>query len=464
MGFNSFAFIALFLPIVAAIYRALVGRGRLSGAKMFLLAASLFFYSQSGLRNIPYLLASLLFNYGAARAIHASQGAMRKRWLIFAVIANVAFLGSFKYANFIFGGLLRLPTLAFPLGVSFFTIQQIMYLVDCYEEISNPNTLLDHAVFASFFPYITAGPIARAREIVPQLNTTPPRPVADDVAKAITLFAIGLFKKVVFADAFMSIADAGFSQSTPVALLAGWISAFGFTLQIYFDFSGYSDMAVAAAMLLGIRIPKNFDNPLRSLSITEFWRRWHISLSNFITTYLYTPIVKSFGRATLARSMTATITAMIIAGLWHGSAWTFVVFGAMHGAALGANQYWKKKKRNMPNAAAWVLTMVWVTLAFVFFRSPNLSSAIRMFAGLAGLNGWGGLGALAGAVGSVRISEIAIPVLAGSTAAFLGPASNNIADNFQPSPAMACAVAGMLVIAALFMNSTVSTEFVYVAF
>ncbi len=464
MGFNSFAFIALFLPIVAFVYRLLMRGGRISWAKVFLLSASLFFYAESGLKNVPYLLVSLLFNHAAARLIRAADGPARRRWLILAVGANVAFLGSFKYVNFLLGGLLRLPSLAFPLGVSFFTIQQIMYLVDCYEEMSAPGSLLDYAVATTFFAYITAGPIARARDVIAQLQSPAPRDVAEDTARAIALFAIGLFKKVVFADAFSSLAGAGFSAPGAVTLIPAWISAFAFTLQIYFDFSGYSDMAVAAALLLGIRIPKNFDHPLRSLSIAEFWRRWHISLSNFITAYLYTPIVKSFGRVTIATSMGATMIAMTLAGLWHGPAGTFVVFGAMHGAALAANQYWKRKKFSVPNPLAWVLTMLWVTWAFVFFRSPDLGSAARMFAGMADLNGIGKITELLENPGTVRMAEIALPVLAGSLAALLGATSTRIAEDYRLSPGLACAVAGMLVAAVLFMNSTESTGFVYAAF
>jgi alginate O-acetyltransferase complex protein AlgI len=365
MGLKSFAFIVLSLPVVTAIYRGLVSGGRFPYAKAWLLAASLFFYARNGLRNVPYLLASLLFNYAVAHAIAAAQGPGRRRWLAAGIGANIAFLCSFKYFNFFLGALgsshLSLPSLGFPLGVSFLTIQQIMYLVDCYEEMWKPNALLDHAVFATFFAYVTAGPISRARDIVPQLNSKQPRAAAADIARGITLFAIGLFKKVVFADAFAAIAGTGFSAPAALTLIESWTCAFAFTLQIYFDFSGYSDMAMAAALFLGIRLPRNFDNPLRSLSIREFWQRWHISLSNFITTYLYTPIVKSLGRVTIFSSMLATLLAMLIAGLWHGPAWTFVIFGAMHGAALAVNQYWKKKKRTMANPLAWALTMAWLT-------------------------------------------------------------------------------------------------------
>jgi alginate O-acetyltransferase complex protein AlgI len=296
------------------------------------------------------------------------------------------------------------------------------------------------------------------------LNAAPSRPAADDVARGLTLFAMGLFKKVVFADAFASIADAAFSGAATVTMIEAWAAAFAFTLQIYFDFSGYSDMAVAAALLLGIRIPKNFDNPLRSISISEFWKRWHISLSNFITTYLYTPIVKSFGRVTLRNSMIATVLAMLIAGLWHGPAWTFVIFGGMHGAALAANQYWKKRKWSMPKPLGWILTMVWVTLAFVVFRSTSLSVAGQMFAGLSGFHGVAGLGIRTKELWPTRMSEIALPVAAGSLLAFLGSYSNKIADDFRPSASLAWAVCGMLLIAVLFMNSTASKEFLYVVF
>jgi alginate O-acetyltransferase complex protein AlgI len=468
MGLNSFPFIVFFLPLVTALYRGLAGGGRFRWAKACLLAASLFFYARSGMRHVPYLLASVVFNYAVAHAIAAAQGPGRRRWLAAGIGANLAFLCSFKYFNFFLGALggshLSLPSLGFPLGVSFLTIQQIMYLVDCYEEMGKPNTLLDHAVFTTFFAYVTAGPISRARDIVPQLNSKQPRAAAADIARGITLFAAGLFKKVVFADAFAAVADAGFGAPASLTMIESWTCAFAFTLQIYFDFSGYSDMAMAAALFLGIRIPKNFDNPLRSLSIREFWQRWHISLSNFITTYLYTPIVKSFGRVTISSSMLATLLAMLIAGLWHGPAWTFVIFGAMHGAALAVNQYWKKKKWTMANPLGWALTMGWVTLAFVFFRSSNLFIALQVLKALSGFNGIHGFGTLAVGVTHARVTELGIPWLAGFLLAFAGPVSNDIADAFRPSAALACAVVFMLLTAALFMNSNTMTEFVYVAF
>ena len=242
-----------------------------------------------------------------------------------------------------------------------------------------------------------------------------------------------------------------------------WGAAFAYALQIYFDFSGYSDMALGAALLLGIRIPKNFDNPLRSLSITEFWRRWHISLSNFITTYLYTPIVRSFGRVTPANSAKATILAMTIAGLWHGPNWTFVIFGAAHGVALAVNQYWKKKKKSLPDPIAWLLMMAFICFAFIFFRSPNLSVARQMLAGAVGLHSLSGFGVLLESFRSARLT-VGLPALVGCLVAFFGPSSNKLAEEYRLSPTLACGVAGMILVAFLFMNSSNATEFVYVAF
>ncbi len=471
MLFNSFTFLLVFLPAVCISYRWMQSHGRFTEGKLFLVIASLFFYAQAGLRNLPCLVGSLLFNYIMARAIAATVKPARRRLLVLGITANIAFLCSFKYVNFFFDSLFRsfelnlhLPSLAFPLGISFYTVQQIMYLVDCYEEMSKPNTLLDHSVFASLFAYITAGPITRSRDVVPQLNSSPVRRASEDTARALTLLAIGLGKKVILADSFASVANAGFKNTATLSFGGSWISILAYTFQLYFDFSGYSDMAMAVALFLGIRIPKNFDNPFISRSITEFWRRWHMTLTNFLTTYLYTPLLKSFKRITLANSIRATLITMIIIGAWHGPGWTFIIFGAMHGIGLSVNQYRKKKKASLPGPIAWGATLFWVVLAFVFFRSPTLGVAGELFAGMFGFHGFGGIGVLVHAVSLTRLSEICVPIAIGTVIAFLGPTSNKLADEFRPSFALGCGIIALLLASAFYMNSIAASTFIYAAF
>ncbi len=393
MNFNSFPYLLLFLPIVlilVAIARKLpIPRA----PQVVVFLASMFFYTWSKPANLAYLLGSILVNWQLSQWIVATQGPARKRLLQLALVLNIGFLCLFKYVNFLLSSIpwltahhIRIPDLAFPLGISFFTLAQIMYIVDCYQETSAPSSLFDHATFVSFFPYVISGPIAKARRILhqfPALNA-PTGPSADTVARAMYLFSMGLIKKVVLADAFSQAADFGFTSARNMSMLEAWVFVSCYTLQIYVDFSGYSDMAIASAHFLGIDIPRNFDAPLRSTSIIEFWTRWHISLSEFITSYLYTPILKSFEKATLQTSAIATLIAMSIAGLWHGPSWTFVIFGFIHGAALVINQYWKKlfkKKKGkksivVPDWLCWFLTFGVVDLAFVFFRAGTLSAAM----------------------------------------------------------------------------------------
>ena len=257
-----------------------------------------------------------------------------------------------------------------------------MYLVDCYEGLSAAHGLFDHASFVAFFPYITSGPLTRSRHILPQVKKQ--RDVtAEEFSRGLFLLGSGFFKKVVIADSIGRYADAGFSNIGALTGIEAWISCVAYCLQIYFDFSGYSDMAVGAGRLLGFKIPINFNAPYRSTSISEFWQRWHITLSQFITTYLYTPLIRSMGKVTLQTAVVATVLSMALAGLWHGPAWTFVIFGVIHGVALAVNQVWRKKiKLGIPPAIGWALTMAVVLVGFIAFRSPNPGAAMSMIRAL----------------------------------------------------------------------------------
>ena len=337
MLFSSFQYMMLFLPCVVLL--SMLAK-RIWGSRVAqgcILAASILFYTWSGPANLGYLVGSILVNWMVAKTMEGQPDPhRRKRLLKLGLVLNIGFLCVFKYANFLIATLwftgprhLHLPELEFPLGISFFTLTQVMYLVDCYEGLLPALRLFDHATFVTFFPYVISGPIAKAKRMVHQFGDfggeTGTR--AAMVSEGLYLFTLGLFKKVVFADAFATIANLGFSSGTKYSALEAWTFSVTYTLQIYFDFSGYSDMAIGSAKMLGVDLPRNFDAPLRSKSIIEFWQRWHITLSQFITTYLYTPILKSFRRATLATASIATLLAMALAGLWHGPSWTFVIFG-----------------------------------------------------------------------------------------------------------------------------------------
>src|SRR5450432_678762 len=457
MLFNSFRFLFVFLPAVCIVYYLSARYLPVRAAKLVLVAASLVFYSFGSLTALPLLVGSILFNYVAGKAIGSAAEKRRKQILIGALATNIALLASFKYVNFALGSMaafthwkVALPSWEFPLGISFFTLQQVMYLVDCRDGLVQPNDLLTHAAFVSFFPSVISGPITRARQMVPQLDQAL-KTNADRISQGIRLFAIGLFKKVVLADAFSRIADPGFSLPGGISTLEAWASSFGYTFQIYFDFSGYTDMALAAALFLGYTLPINFNIPYRSHSVTEFWQRWHITLSNFITAYLFTPIVKSFKKVTLLNSSLATLLAMAIAGLWHGPAATFITFGTLHGVGLVVNQWWRRKiKKAVPKPMAWAATLVFVNLGFVFFRSANMADAWKMCVALLPHHNLLSLAVIRGAVPMGEMLLIVPLLIAGVIVAFLGPSSTVLSEKMKPTLTTAFATACLILIAMIY--------------
>ncbi len=474
MAFNSFTYLLLFLPLAVMLVSAVRQLAGTPAAQETLLCCSLLFYAWSGLSNVPLLLASILTNWSLARWMSSEQdGSLAKqRILQLGLFLNVGFLCTFKYLNFFLRALavvglpqLGLPDWALPLGISFFTLNQVMYLVDCYEGLTPPSSLFDHATFVSFYPYVMSGPLARTKNMLKQFHQVEAdrEKRHDQMARGLYQFSLGLFKKVIFADTFGRVADLGYASVGELSTVESWAFSLAYSLQLYFDFSGYSDMAIGSARLLGVEIPRNFNTPYRSRTVTEFWQRWHISLSGFITTYLYTPILQAFPKATLRTATIATLAAMTIAGLWHGPSWNFIVFGAMHGVALVINLYWKKTKKKFPFLVSWALTMGFVNLAFIFFRAPDLATAMKMAGHL--LPQGGGLSTtVLRSVRTLGVSALVPPVALGALVAVLGKNSDELATQLRPTYAAALATAGMLLVAALYLNSTILKQFVYFNF
>jgi alginate O-acetyltransferase complex protein AlgI len=478
VNFSSFQYILLFLPITFALCQSARLLSIQKVPQICMLLASVFFYAWAKPFYLPYLLGSILVNWQISRWIGRSSGIRRKRILQFGLIVNIGYLCVFKYLNFFFNSVpyladrLRVPNFALPLGISFFTITQVMYLVDCYEKLIPPSSLFDHATFVSLFPYVISGPISRSKRIVHQFQALNGKTgaSADVIARAMFLFSLGFVKKVVLADAFSKAADHGFSNISSLSTVEAWIFATAYALQIYFDFSGYSDMAIASALFFGIEIPRNFDAPLRATSIIEYWQRWHISLTSFITTYIYTPLVRSFGRVTLLTSAVATLLAMTIAGLWHGANWTFVVFGAVHGTGLAVNQYWRKKKMPaIPNFPSWLMTLAVFDVAFVFFRSPDLRTALlyltHLFSwhhifGAENLHKMNGVGVGTG----VMFVVFSVSQVVGILAAFLGKSTDQLSNTFKPTLLNSAATSASMLFALFYLNSNVVKPFVYFAF
>ena len=396
MLFNSYIFIFTFLPLTFFIYFYLNNRRLTEASKAFLVLASLFFYSWWNIAYLPLILISMLFNYTMGRELAAHGKKQRnysaKSLLAVGVVANLALLGYFKYADFFISNLNKglgtdvpLLHLALPLAISFYTFQQIAYLVDSYRKETQEYDFLNYAVFVTFFPQLIAGPIVHHAEMMPQFAKLKNKVMHyHNVALGLFVFSIGLFKKVVIADSFAVWATQGFDISYKLNMLEAWMTSLSYTFQLYFDFSGYTDMAIGIALLFNIKLPINFNSPYKATSIQDFWRRWHITLSRFLKEYIYIPL--GGNRKGEIRTYTNLFATFVLGGIWHGAGWTFVLWGILHGLALVVNRAWTKLGFRMPTWLAWFITFNFINIAWVFFRATSFDSALKvltaMFSGV----------------------------------------------------------------------------------
>lgn len=363
--------------------------------KALLIVASLVFYGFWIPKYLILLGLSLAFNYAVSSGLTAPGETWRKRWLLrIGVLANLALIGYYKYFDLLLTGVnglfelsLPLQHIVLPIGISFFTFQQIGYLIDIAERKTERPPLADYTLFIVFFPQLIAGPIVHQAEFLPQLRAkTDWRLRADHVGLGLALFSFGLFKKTVLADNIARYADAIFitAQSTPVGMLDAWMGAIAYSFQIYFDFSGYSDMAVGLAFLWGFRLPMNFYSPYKAGSIIEFWRRWHITLSSFLRDYLY--IRLGGNRHGFPRTMAALLITMLLGGLWHGAGLQFIVWGGLHGLYLVLNHCWRRWGGfALPQLLGVPLTFAAVCVAWIYFRAGSLAEANQFVAAMFGL-------------------------------------------------------------------------------
>ena len=464
MLFNSFSFLFLYLPLVVAVYFAL-GRIGPRWAMGWLAAASLFFYGYWDLRYLPLLLGSICGNYCAGLLIAASSGRERKRYLVGALAANLLLLGYYKYANFFAAALMPDGAawngwdIVLPIGISFFTFTQIAFLVDCYRGEVRVGRFIHYVLFVSYFPHLVAGPVLHHKEMMPQFaDPANARAHSANFAVGLSIFVIGLGKKVLLADSLSPLAAPVFAAGAHPQLVEAWIGVLAYTFQLHFDFSGYSDMAIGLSLLFGVRLPLNFNSPYKAANISDFWRRWHMTLSRFLRDYLY--IALGGNRAGRARRYVNLMATMVLGGLWHGAGWTFVVWGAMHGCYLVLHQLWRDSRAGKalaskgaagPGRAAWwgaPLTFVAVMLAWVVFRAPDLATAGDIMGGLVGANGVSlprGLQALAGPLARIGLEPVFgglrwIPLdgpglpalLAAAVLAFKAPNTQEIFCHYQP--------------------------------
>lgn len=400
MIFSSWQFILIFLPVSFFVYFWLNHRRLITAGKVWLVAVSLFFYAYWDIHYLPLMLSSIFLNFaigtGLAQAYQQSdQDGVKSRHAInrrivlgLGIAANLFLLAYFKYTDFflsninsIFGLNYPLQNILLPLAISFFTFTQIVYLVDSYRGETAEYDLLNYSLFVTFFPHLIAGPIVHHRQIMPQFATrwTLARRYPN-ILKGLFIFAIGLFKKVVIADSFAVWASAGFDGGQQLGFFEAWATSLSYTFQLYFDFSGYCDMAIGASLLFNIWLPINFNSPYKAVSIQDFWRRWHITLSHFLRDYLYIPL--GGNRSGSFRTYFNLLATFVLGGLWHGATWMFVIWGGLHGSALVVHRLWSKLRRPMPAILGWVLTFMFVNLTWVFFRAKTFDDAQRVLVGM----------------------------------------------------------------------------------
>ena len=397
MLFNSYEFIFVFLPITFFIYFYLNHKRLTEASKGFLVCSSLFFYSWWNVAYLPIILSSMVFNYVIGGSLNKtckdkSKGFSKKSILILGIIFNLSLLGYFKYTDFLienfnlaFSSDADLLHLALPLAISFFTFQQIAYLVDSYRQETKEYDFLNYALFVTFFPQLIAGPIVHHKEMMPQFAKTRNK-VKNyrNIAMGLFIFSIGLFKKVVIADTFAVWATNGFDVATTLNLFEAWATSLSYTFQLYFDFSGYTDMAIGLALLFNIRLPVNFNSPYKATNIQDFWRRWHITLSRFLRDYVYIPL--GGNRKGGFRTYNNLMATFVLGGLWHGAAWTFVFWGFLHGLALIIQRLWSKLGIKLWTWLAWLITFNFVNITWVFFRAKEWDDAVKVLGSMFSLD------------------------------------------------------------------------------
>lgn len=393
MLFNSYIFIFLFLPFTFFIYFYL-NKKRLSVAsKGFLVMSSLFFYSWWNIIYLPLILFSMLFNYVIGTSLTKDKelirgGVSKKQLLIIGILSNIGLLSYFKYSDFFITNInfvldTKIPSLnlALPLAISFFTFQQIAYLIDSFRGETKEYDFLNYGLFVTFFPQLIAGPIVHHKEIMPQFTYIKNKTINyRNIVLGLFIFSIGLFKKVVIADTFAIWATNGFDKAEILTFFEAWATSISYTFQLYFDFSGYSDMAIGVALLFNIKLPINFNSPYKATNIQDFWKRWHITLSRFLKDYVYIPL--GGNKKDNFRTYINLLATFIIGGLWHGAGWTFVFWGFLHGLALVIHRIWNQLGFRLNAIIGWIITFNFVNIAWIFFRAKEWEDAIKVLKGM----------------------------------------------------------------------------------
>ncbi len=356
---------------------------------LWLLGASLFFYSWWDIKYLPILLASIFINFQLGKLL-GRLSTKKKFVLIIGISFNLLLLLYFKHFDFfienyndLFSQKINSLNLIIPLGISFFTFQQIAFLVDVYKNKTSDYKFLHYATYVSFFPQLIAGPIVHHKFLMPQFDDHSKRKInVRNISLGLFIFSIGLFKKVVIADSLAGFVSSGYSSAIMISSIEAWALSLSYTLQLYFDFSGYADMAIGSALLINIRLPINFNSPYKAKNIQEFWRRWHMTLSQFLRDYIYVPL--GGNRLSHFVKYRNILVTFLLGGIWHGAGWTFIFWGGLHGFALIILSLWRKIGWKLPIALSWFITFNFVNIAWIFFRAEDFGTAIKILRAMFG--------------------------------------------------------------------------------
>lgn len=383
MLFNSFDFILIFLPITLWVYFSLHRLRLHTAAKAALVAASLYFYAYFNWSYLPVILSSIAINYLVAWRMSTDAPKWRRKlWLAVGISFNLGIIGYFKYFDFfieninaLFNADFALQHILLPLGLSFFTFQQIAFVVDSYHRKTALPKFLDYCNFVTFFPQLIAGPIVLPEEMLPQFEDKTKHCVNyENLFNGLFLFTLGLGKKVLIADSIAVFANTGFDMMNAYTMAEAWLTSLSYSLQLYFDFSGYCDMAIGIGLMFNIKLPQNFNSPYRAHNFQDFWHRWHMTLNRFFTQYLYLPLGGS--KRGEARTLGNIFIVFLMSGIWHGAGWTFIVWGILHGVSVILNRLWKKAGHPLPNWISIPLTLFFINIFWVFFRADSLTDAM----------------------------------------------------------------------------------------
>ena len=476
MLFSSYEFLFAFLPLTALGYFALSRVNSPYPQRVFLVAASLFFYSFFEWRYFLIIAASILVNFAAAKISLGTDSKQIKQLLLFlSVVFNVGLIGYYKYYDFAVDTLNSIASTDFmlkgiliPLGISFFTFQQLSFQIRTYKTADKSLNFIDYTLFVSFFPQLIAGPIVLYEELVPQIKDETKRFFnLENFATGFSVFTVGMAKKLIIADGLSVIVDNGFASQSELGLLPAWVCAFAYAFQIYFDFSGYSEMAIGLGRMFNYDLPVNFESPYQSASIGEFWKRWHITLGRSLHEFVYVPL--GGNRKGKARKCINLFFTFLVSGIWHGANWTFIIWGVAHGVARVAEEIFAKPIQKLPLIVRKTATFLFATLAFVIFRAENISQAAHVYNGLVnfadlGISQFKGLMA-DGVIGMPNIASIAFA--AAITAfcfviTFKEKGTSHLITSTKLTSSRAAATAVMLVASVLCMSR--SAVFIYFNF